>query len=144
MFFLKGGSMGRHHMGPIQKQPDRRSCLNLTANASVGWDSDCFSSWFNQLKFPSKFSTFKIPLKHMALLSHLWWVLVLRKFRGRDFIAHTLVNFYSCQNRVLNRAIRENIGPVELAQYGKIPYWASFTGRIFFVLPSWGIWRGSS
>ncbi len=28
--------MKRHHMGPIQKHPDRRSCLILTANASVG------------------------------------------------------------------------------------------------------------
>ena len=35
MLVMKGGIMKRHHMGPIQKHPDRRSCLILTANASV-------------------------------------------------------------------------------------------------------------
>ena len=35
MFILKGGYMKRHYMGPIRKHPDRRSCLILTANASV-------------------------------------------------------------------------------------------------------------
>ena len=42
-----------------------------------------------------------------------------------------LVNLKSCHARVLNWAIRENIHPVELAQYGIFPYWASSTGRIF-------------
>ena len=37
MLILKGGNMKGHHMGPIQKHPDRRSCLILTANASVQW-----------------------------------------------------------------------------------------------------------
>ena len=41
-----------------------------------------------------------------------------------------LVNLKSCHTRVLNWAIRENIRPVELAQYGISPYWASSTGRI--------------
>ena len=41
-----------------------------------------------------------------------------------------LVNLKSCHARVLNWAIRENIRPVELAQYSIFPYWASFTGRI--------------
>ena len=41
-----------------------------------------------------------------------------------------LVNFKSCHARVLNWAIRENVRPVELAQYGIFLYWASSTGRI--------------
>ena len=41
-----------------------------------------------------------------------------------------LVNLKSCHARVLNWAILENIRPVELAQYGISPYWASSTGRI--------------
>ena len=41
-----------------------------------------------------------------------------------------LVNLKSCHTRVLNWAIRENIRPVELAQYGISPNWASSTGRI--------------
>ena len=40
---LKGGSMGRHHMGLIQKHPEIRSCLILSTNDSVGWQTECFS-----------------------------------------------------------------------------------------------------
>ena len=46
-------------------------------------------------------------------------------------MAHPLVNSQSCHARVVNWVIRENIRPVELAQYGKILYWASSTGCIF-------------
>ena len=63
MLILKGGNMKRHHMGPIRKHPDRRSCLILTANASVQW-TDGLSFFFllcEPIKFPLQMSTFKIP-----------------------------------------------------------------------------------
>ena len=44
----------------------------------------------------------------------------------------------SCNARVLNWAIRENIRPVELAQYGP-----ALLG-VYPVLPSWGLCCGSS
>ena len=50
---------------------------------------------------------------------------------GETSAAHPLVNSQSCYARVFKWAIRENIRQVELAQYGKIPYWASSTGSIF-------------
>ena len=49
---FEGGSVGRHHMGPIRKHPDRIFCLILIANASVGWQTDWFFLLGEPLKFP--------------------------------------------------------------------------------------------
>ena len=41
-------------MGPIRKHPDRRSCLILTANASAGWQTQCFpDEWATQVASPN-------------------------------------------------------------------------------------------
>ena len=54
---------------------------------------------------------------------------------GNTSVANPLVNSESCHAGVLNWAIWEYgntaILLVELAQYGKFLYWASFTGHIF-------------
>ena len=134
MFILKGGYMKRHHMGHIWKHPDRRSRLILTANASVGWRTQCFpDEWATQVPSPS--------FLHSKSLHNTWHsekilaiydgFLHLENSGGETSPAHPLVNSESCHNRVANWTIRDNIRPVELTQYGKIPYWASSTGRIF-------------
>ena len=55
----------------------------------------------------------------------------LRQFMGKTSVVHPLVNSESCHAWVFYWAIWENIRQVELTQYGKMPYWASSTGRIF-------------
>ena len=65
------------------------------------------------------------------ILNHLtmdYWI-TMEKYILQDKV-HFLVNLRTCHARVLNWAIQENICPVELAQYGIFPYWASSTGRI--------------
>ena len=56
---------------------------------------------------------------------------------GEILAAHPLVNSESCHARILNWAIRENIQPEELAQYGEILYWARSTGHMFSRIAQW-------
>ena len=55
LLVLKGGSMEWHHMGPIRKHPDRRFCLILTANGSVGWEIECFPTVWATKVSPQNF-----------------------------------------------------------------------------------------
>ena len=55
-----------------------------------------------------------------------------------------LVNLKTCRARVLNWAIRENICPVELAQYGIFRIGPALLGVYYPVLPSWELCCGSS
>ena len=55
---------------------------------------------------------------------------------GKTSLAYPLMNSESWHAMFLNWAIRENIRPVELAQYKKIPYWAALLGTYFSILPS--------
>ena len=62
MLVMKGGIMKRHHMGPIRKHPDRRSCLILTANVQCSGLTDSVFFLLGELiKFLLRISTFKIP-----------------------------------------------------------------------------------
>ena len=55
-----------------------------------------------------------------------------KNIQGETLAAHPLVNYQSCHARVLNWAIRENISPVELVQYGYIPYWVELYWAYIF------------
>ena len=97
MFVIKGGGMRRHHMGPIRKHPDRRSCLIVTAaNTSVGWQTECFSWWVSLKSSPQNFlhsTSFHNTWQMAQILCHILLVLVLKKFRARGLISASYGEF---------------------------------------------------
>ena len=97
------------------------------------WTSIFPSGWANKVPPPQN-------CLHSQFLHSIWHIeeflaifdgfLYLDNLWGKTLVAHPLVNSESCYATVLNWVIWENIRPVELAQYGKIRYWASSNGHI--------------
>ena len=126
MFVMKGGSMGRPHIGPIQTHPDRRSFLILTARTSVqrtDWLSLFPAGWATEVHPPNFLHSKSLHNachleKFLAIFDGFFYLEI---SGGEISLAHPLVNSYSCHARVLNWAIRDNIRQVEQAQNEKNP-----------------------
>ena len=95
MMVLRGEIMVRHHIGLHRMHPDRRSCLTLSANDSVGWQTKrFFAGWANKVP-PSKLSISKFlhSIWHMKkFLSIFDRFLSLDNSCGKTSVAHPLVN----------------------------------------------------
>ena len=68
---MKGDSMGGHHRGLSRMHPDRSSCLNMSVNASMGWQISG-DSW------PAFCKTFCMVPPEM----HRWFCIGLPKMHG--------------------------------------------------------------
>ena len=111
-------SMGRHHMGPNRMHPDRSSCLNLTTNDSVGWQTKCFPAGWATKVTTSIFSKFSR------------WVLVLRQFMGGDFSGAPSGEFSElpCQSPQLS-----NTGKYTPSRAGQIRKY-TLSRRIYYLI----------
>ena len=130
--------------------PDRRSCLCLAVNDTVGWQAKCFSCWVRNWSLPLR--SFFLCTKSLYNPRHLEkflarfdGILYTENSRRATSEAHPVVNSQSCHPRVLNwvntvKYLPSRAGPILEKSVSGYHYWL----YILQYWPSRGLWHHSS